>query len=244
MGLSDDLERLFGERDPYAVLEVSKDASSSRIKQAYFRLAKLWHPDKVTDGVDSAVHTEKFQALSKLYSIFSDGEKRKLFDETKSFQDDELSHENWTEYGVRVTKQDIEEFMKVYKGSPDEEEDLKKYFIRFEGNLDHVYECVIGSNPEVDDERFRLLIDRWIAEKEVEPFPRYVKEKETSKRKRIEKAKRERKEFDDESSKASEADLRSIILAKSQSRGGFLDSLEAKYSKPAPAARSSKRRGK
>jgi molecular chaperone DnaJ len=78
MGLSDDLERLFGERDPYAVLEVSKDASSSRIKQAYFRLAKLWHPDKVADGVDSAVHTEKFQALSKLYSIFSDGEKRKV----------------------------------------------------------------------------------------------------------------------------------------------------------------------
>jgi hypothetical protein len=55
--------------------------------------------------------------------------------------------------------------MKAYKGSPDEEDDLKNYFIRFEGNLDHVYECVIGSNPEVDDERFRLLIDRWIAEK-------------------------------------------------------------------------------
>ena len=33
--------------DPYAVLQVSKEASPEEIRQAYHRMAKLYHPDRI-----------------------------------------------------------------------------------------------------------------------------------------------------------------------------------------------------
>ena len=34
--------------DPYAVLKVAKDASPDEIRQAYHRMAKLYHPDRIS----------------------------------------------------------------------------------------------------------------------------------------------------------------------------------------------------
>ncbi len=64
-------------RDFYEVLGVSKDASASEIKKAYFKLAKKYHPDN--DSSPEA--TEKFKEASEAYEILSDPDKRRQYDQ-------------------------------------------------------------------------------------------------------------------------------------------------------------------
>eukprot|EP00756_Hemistasia_phaeocysticola_P044741 Hpha_TRINITY_DN1852_c0_g1::TRINITY_DN1852_c0_g1_i1::g.170581::m.170581/K09518/DNAJB12; DnaJ homolog subfamily B member 12 len=63
--------------DFYAVLNVAKDAPADEIKRAYRRLALELHPDKNTaDGADEA-----FKAVGEAYSVLSDPQRRKEYDQ-------------------------------------------------------------------------------------------------------------------------------------------------------------------
>ncbi|KAI8384277.1 uncharacterized protein BYT42DRAFT_493002 [Radiomyces spectabilis] len=64
-------------RDPYEVLGVKKDASSSEIKKAYYGLAKKYHPDTNKDK-DAR---EKFVQIQEAYEILSDDQKRQQYDQ-------------------------------------------------------------------------------------------------------------------------------------------------------------------
>lgn len=51
------------------------------VKKAYYKQSLKVHPDRVgEDEKENA--TEKFQTLGKVYSVLSDKEKRKIYDET------------------------------------------------------------------------------------------------------------------------------------------------------------------
>eukprot|EP00927_Polykrikos_kofoidii_P078179 TRINITY_DN7502_c0_g2_i1.p1 TRINITY_DN7502_c0_g2~~TRINITY_DN7502_c0_g2_i1.p1 ORF type:complete len:675 (+),score=102.93 TRINITY_DN7502_c0_g2_i1:405-2429(+) len=69
--------------DYYHVLGVSSDASDTQIKQAYKKLALKWHPDKNRDNQEEAQRT--FIAIQQAYEVLSDGEKRRRYDNQKSF---------------------------------------------------------------------------------------------------------------------------------------------------------------
>lgn len=64
-------------RDYYEVLGVSKGASESEIKKAYYTLAKKYHPD-VNPG-DKEAET-KFKEVNEAYAVLSDSEKRQKYD--------------------------------------------------------------------------------------------------------------------------------------------------------------------
>jgi len=66
----------------YEILGVNKNADEKEIKKAYYSLAKLKHPDKVTDDQKEAA-TKEFQKIVEAYEILSDSKKRQLYD--KSF---------------------------------------------------------------------------------------------------------------------------------------------------------------
>ena len=65
-------------RDYYEVLEVARDASPEEIKRAYRKLAIQYHPDRNPEDREAE---EKFKELSEAYSILSDSEKRRIFDQ-------------------------------------------------------------------------------------------------------------------------------------------------------------------
>lgn len=67
-------------KDYYSILEVSREASEVEIKKAYRRLAQEWHPDKNPDNIEES--EAKFKEISEAYSILSDPEKRKNYDNT------------------------------------------------------------------------------------------------------------------------------------------------------------------
>jgi molecular chaperone DnaJ len=62
--------------DPYTTLGVSKSASQSEIKKAYYGLAKKYHPDTNKDPGAK----DKFAAAQSAYELLSDAEKRKAYD--------------------------------------------------------------------------------------------------------------------------------------------------------------------
>jgi molecular chaperone DnaJ len=65
-------------KDPYKALGVDKKASAEDIKKAYRKLARQYHPDK-NPGDASA--EERFKDVQEAYSILSDEEKRKQYDQ-------------------------------------------------------------------------------------------------------------------------------------------------------------------
>lgn len=69
------------EKDYYKVLGVGKDASASEIKKAFRKLARQLHPDH--NPGDSAAR-ERFKDVSEAYSVLSDDQKRKEYDEARS----------------------------------------------------------------------------------------------------------------------------------------------------------------
>ena len=65
-------------RDYYEVLGVDRNADDDALKRAYRKLAKKYHPD-INPGNKEA--EEKFKEASEAYSVLSDPEKRKQYDQ-------------------------------------------------------------------------------------------------------------------------------------------------------------------
>lgn len=65
-------------RDYYEVLGVAKNADEKAIKKAYRKLAKKYHPDTNAGNPDAE---KKFKEVTEAYSVLSDPEKKKMYDQ-------------------------------------------------------------------------------------------------------------------------------------------------------------------
>ena len=69
------------DKDFYAALGVSKDASADEIKKAYRGLARKYHPD-VNEG--DAAAADRFKEISEAYDVLSDETARREYDEARA----------------------------------------------------------------------------------------------------------------------------------------------------------------
>lgn len=74
-------EREWIDKDFYAELGVSSTASADEIKKSYRKLARDLHPDKNPGDARSEA---KFKSVGEAYSVLSNVESRKKYDETKA----------------------------------------------------------------------------------------------------------------------------------------------------------------
>ncbi len=65
-------------KDLYGVLGVERTADDKKLKSAYRKLAKKYHPDANPGDKDAE---QKFKDVGEAYAILSDPEKRKLYDQ-------------------------------------------------------------------------------------------------------------------------------------------------------------------
>ncbi len=68
------------EKDYYATLGVSKEATDKDIKKAYRKLARQYHPDS---NPDNPTAEAKFKEINEAYEVLSDPETRKEYDHAR-----------------------------------------------------------------------------------------------------------------------------------------------------------------
>ena len=66
-------------KDYYETLGVDKGASQDEIKSAFRKLAKQYHPDICKEDKETA--EAKFKEIQEAYSVLSDENKRKQYDQ-------------------------------------------------------------------------------------------------------------------------------------------------------------------
>ena len=240
MPLLETLQELFDTTDLYAVVGVEKAASQTEIKKGYYKVSLKVHPDRASPS-DKASATAKFQALVKVYAILSDKERRAVYDEQGIVEEEgqesfDQAYEHWRKLFRKVTVEDIESFAREYQGSQQEKDDLKEAYLEFDGSMEKILVNVLCCTFE-DEDRFRTIIDSWIAEGAVPDFPAYSGETKKAKKKRRRRAEKEADEAEELKAELgigqqvnAEDGLRALIQKRHASRSEDLfASLEAKY---------------
>ncbi|KAK8853843.1 hypothetical protein M9Y10_016386 [Tritrichomonas musculus] len=66
--------------DFYEVLGLKRGASVSQVKDAYRKMARIWHPDRYSDPVKKREAERKMKNINRAYDVLTDPEKKQLYD--------------------------------------------------------------------------------------------------------------------------------------------------------------------
>ena len=103
-------------RDYYEVLGIAKNADEKAIKKAYRKLAKKYHPDTNAGNPEAE---KKFKEVMEAYSVLSDPEKKKMYDQFGHAAFDQSTGGGYQEYHFTGNAEDIfgDMFKDIFHGS-------------------------------------------------------------------------------------------------------------------------------
>lgn len=165
------------------------------VKKAYHRLSLLVHPDRVEES-KKVEATEKFKVLGRINFILQDPDKRKIYDDSGDFDEENDTAFDWMQYWrsmfKKITTEDITRYKQEYIGSETELRDIKKAYVNGKGDMDYILEMVAFSSCE-DEPRIIDIVKKLVVEGEVEEYEKFFKEPKKKKEKRRRKWEEERK---------------------------------------------------
>jgi DnaJ family protein C protein 30 len=74
------LHRVEKRKNYYDVLGLTPKATQKEVKEAYYKLSKMLHPDMTANDKDSAEKSEKFRQVSDAYEVLGNYKSRRMYD--------------------------------------------------------------------------------------------------------------------------------------------------------------------
>lgn len=132
------------------------------MKANYYRLARTYHPDRVVDE-EKSIANEKFNILHQAYSILTNSETKKLYDngETHILFSKPTVALKWEQYISPLTANAIEGAREKYQGSVTEENDVLREIVIGKGSITHLFHTIPFMRIE-DESRIILMINKFI----------------------------------------------------------------------------------
>ena len=86
-------------KDYYEILEVSRNAGDDEIRNAFRRLARMYHPDKTGNNRDAE---DRFKEINEAYEVLGDPARRSRYDDfTRGWEDGLTGDEAWKNFSRR-----------------------------------------------------------------------------------------------------------------------------------------------
>ena len=213
--------------DLYKLLNVNKTSSKEEIRKNYRKLILITHPDKNPNDPNAS---EKFRNLNNAYKILMNDEKRKIYDETGEYDENEdgiididNTYNYYREIYPRLNIEDIDNFAIQYRESDMEKEDLINFYNDNNGDITLLLEAIpLSRNNDV--ERFIKIYEDLIKKKKIKKFDLFIKSKRNIKL--LDEDEDEKKEAEDTLN-----DLKQQIMLnhKKRSENNYFDKLTKKY---------------
>lgn len=126
------------------------------VKKNYYRLARIYHPDRAMDNKNEA--KAKFNVIHNAYSILSDASKKTMYDNGSDvFFTKATIAAKWENFLTEVNQSQIDEGRNIYQGSDTEKSDLIREFIAGNGSVTYLFNQIPFMRYEDENRVIEML---------------------------------------------------------------------------------------
>lgn len=145
------------------IIEINTFRSNFLVKKNYYRLARIYHPDRVNDD-GKATSKEKFSIVHQAYVILTDTQKRQQYDNGIDILFGKATQTaEWESFLKPVPNTIINSARLKYQNSVNERNDIEREFQAGKGSMTHRLNNLPFMRTE-DEQRIIKLIETLIAE--------------------------------------------------------------------------------